>query len=142
MAPMTSSPPWDLDPQLAHDAAAVGDLPLSRVLVSRDASYPWLILVPRRPAAVELIDLTDADQAQVMREIAQVGRVLKAVTACDKLNIAAIGNVVAQLHIHVVARRRGDAAWPKPIWGAGPAHAYAPDALDRFIAMLRRDLEL
>jgi diadenosine tetraphosphate (Ap4A) HIT family hydrolase len=142
MAPMTSSPPWDLDPQLAHDAAAVGDLPLSRVLVSRDASYPWLILVPRRPAAVELIDLTDADQAQVMREIAQVGRVLKAVTACDKLNIAAIGNVVAQLHIHVVARRRGDAAWPKPFWGAGPAHAYAPDALDQFIAMLRRDLEL
>ena len=139
---MTSSPPWDLDPQLAHDAAAVGDLPLSRVLVSRDASYPWLILVPRRPAAVELIDLTDADQAQVMREIVQVGRVLKAVTACDKLNIAAIGNVVAQLHIHVVARRRGDAAWPKPIWGAGPAHAYAPDALDQFIAMLRRDLEL
>jgi diadenosine tetraphosphate (Ap4A) HIT family hydrolase len=142
MAPMTSSPPWDLDPQLERDTAAVGDLPLSRVLVSRDASYPWLILVPRRPAVVELIDLTDADQAQVMREIAQVGRVLKAVTACDKLNIAAIGNVVAQLHIHVVARRRGDAAWPKPIWGAGPAHAYAPDALDQFIGMLRRDLEL
>ena len=77
---MTSSPHWDLDPQLARDTAAVGDLPLSRVLVSRDASYPWLILVPRRPGAVELIDLTDADQAQVMREIAQVGRVLKAVT--------------------------------------------------------------
>jgi len=142
MAPMTSSPPWDLDPQLARDTATVGDLPLSRVLVSRDASYPWLILVPRRPAAVELIDLTDADQALVMREIAQAGRVLKAVTACDKLNIAAIGNVVAQLHIHVVARRRGDAAWPKPIWGAGPARAYAPDALDQFIATLRRDLEL
>jgi diadenosine tetraphosphate (Ap4A) HIT family hydrolase len=142
MAPMTSSPPWDLDPQLTRDTAGVGDLPLSRVLVSRDASYPWIILVPRRPAAVELIDLTDADQAQAMREIAQVGRVLKAVTSCDKLNIAAIGNVVAQLHIHVVARRRGDAAWPKPIWGAAPTRAYVPDALDPFIAALRRDLKL
>jgi len=139
---MTISPHWDLDPQLARDTAAVGDLPLSRVLVSRDASYPWIILVPRRPGAVEMFDLTDADQAQVMCEIAQAGRVLKAVTACDKLNIAAIGNVVAQLHIHVVARRREDAAWPKPIWGAGPAHTYRPDALDQFIARLRRDLSL
>ncbi len=139
---MTISPHWELDPQLAHDTATVGDLPLSRVLVNRDASYPWLILVPRRSSAIELIDLTGADQAQVMREIAQVGRVLKAVTACDKLNIAAIGNVVAQLHIHVVARRRGDAAWPKPIWGAGPARTYTPDVLDQFITVLRRDLGL
>jgi diadenosine tetraphosphate (Ap4A) HIT family hydrolase len=139
---MTASPSWELDPQLARDTAAVGDLPLSQVLVSRDGSYPWLILVPRRPGAIELIDLTDADQAQVMREIAQVGRVLKAVTACDKLNIAAIGNVVAQLHIHIVARRRGDAAWPKPIWGAVPARAYTSDALDKFITTLRRDLGL
>jgi diadenosine tetraphosphate (Ap4A) HIT family hydrolase len=68
--------------------------------------------------------------------------VLKAVTACDKLNIAAIGNVVAQLHIHVVARRCGDAAWPKPIWGAGPTRTYTPDVLDQFIAVLRRDLGL
>ena len=139
---MTTSPHWELDPQLARDTAAVGDLSVSRVLVSRDASYPWLILVPRRPGAVELIDLPDADQAQVMREIAQIGRALKAVTACDKLNIAAIGNVVAQLHVHIVARRRSDAAWPKPIWGAGPAREYAPDALDQFIAVLRRDLGL
>jgi diadenosine tetraphosphate (Ap4A) HIT family hydrolase len=139
---MTTLPHWELDPQLARDTAALGDLALSRVLVNRDASYPWLILVPRRPGAVELIDLPDADQIQVTREIAQVGRVLKAVTACDKLNIGAIGNVVAQLHIHIVARRRGDAAWPKPIWGAEPARAYAPDALDQFITVLRRDLEL
>jgi diadenosine tetraphosphate (Ap4A) HIT family hydrolase len=142
MEPMTPSPRWDLDPRLARDTATVGDLPLSRVLLSRDASYPWIILVPRRPGAVELIDLPDAEQAQVTREIAQVGRVLKSYTACDKLNIAAIGNVVAQLHIHIVARRRDDAAWPKPIWGAGFARAYAPDALDKFIATLRRDLEL
>ena len=139
---MTTSPHWELDPQLTRDTAKVGDLPLSRVLLSRDASYPWIILVPRRPGAVELIDLTDTDQAQVTREIAQVGRVLKAVTACDKLNIAAIGNVVAQLHIHVVARRRDDSAWPRPIWGAAPARTYVPDALDQFIATLRRDLAL
>jgi diadenosine tetraphosphate (Ap4A) HIT family hydrolase len=139
---MTTSPHWELDPQLARDTATIGDFPLSRALVSRDASYPWLILVPRRPGVVELMDLPDADQPQVMREIAHVGRVLKTVTASDKLNIAAIGNVVAQLHIHIVARRRGDAAWPKPIWGAGPAREYAPDALDQFIAVLRRDLGL
>jgi diadenosine tetraphosphate (Ap4A) HIT family hydrolase len=139
---MTTSPHWELDPQLARDTATVGNLPLSRVLVSRDASYPWLILVPRRAGAVELIDLPDADQAQVMREIAQVGRVLKTMTACDKLNIAAIGNMVAQLHIHLVARHRGDAAWPKPIWGAGSARTYAPDVLDQFITVLRRDLGL
>ena len=139
---MGTSPHWELDPQLTRDSATVGDLPLSRVLVSRDASYPWIILVPRRPGAVELIDLAETDQAQVTREIAQTGRVLRSLTACDKLNIAAIGNVVAQLHIHVVARRRGDAAWPKPIWGTGPARDYAPDALDHFIAVLRRELAL
>jgi diadenosine tetraphosphate (Ap4A) HIT family hydrolase len=139
---MTVSHQWELDPQLERDTGSVGDLPLSRVLASRDASYPWVILVPRQPAVVELIDLVDADQAQLTREIAQVARALKSLTHCDKLNIAAIGNVVAQLHIHVVARRRDDPAWPKPIWGAVPARPYTPGALDRFIASLRRELRL
>ena len=92
----------------------VGDLPLARVLVMNDANYPWLMLVPRHAGAVELIDLGDDQQAQLMDEIAMLSRVLKDVTACDKLNIAAIGNVVPQLHVHIVARRRDDAAWPKP----------------------------
>ena len=89
-----------------------------------DANYPWLLLVPRRAGAVEIIDLDEVEQAQLMTEIARVARALKDVTGCDKLNIAAIGNVVPQLHVHVVARRKGDAAWPKPVWGAVPPRPY------------------
>ena len=112
---------WSLDPQLERDTFALGDLPLSRVLLMNDANYPWLILVPRRPALVEIIDLAENEQAQLMAEIARASHALKAVTACDKLNVAAIGNVVAQLHVHIVARRQSDAAWPKPVWGHAPA---------------------
>jgi diadenosine tetraphosphate (Ap4A) HIT family hydrolase len=131
---------WSLHPQLAQDTVPVGDLALSRVLLAKDANYPWLILVPRRPALTEIIDLPESDQVQLLGEIDTVARALKAITACDKLNIAAIGNVVSQLHIHVVARRRSDAAWPKPVWGAMPAIAYTPAARAEFIAALRRDL--
>jgi diadenosine tetraphosphate (Ap4A) HIT family hydrolase len=92
--------------------------------------------VPRRPRVREIIDLSDADQAQLMIEIAMVSRALKAVTSCEKLNVAAIGNMVPQLHVHVVARLRGDPAWPKPIWGVLPARAYDPAARDRFVAAL------
>ena len=131
---------WSLHPQLAQDTVPVGDLPLCRVLLANDANYPWLILVPRRPALTEIIDLPESDQVQLLGEIDTVARALKAITACDKLNIAAIGNVVSQLHIHVVARRRSDAAWPKPVWGAMPAIAYTPAARAEFIAALRHDL--
>ena len=139
---MTSASDWSLHPQLQEDTAAVGDLPLSRLLVARDANYPWLLLVPRRPAVSEIIDLVDADQAQLFAEIAQASRALKAIAPCDKLNVAALGNVVPQLHVHVIARRTGDAAWPKPVWGAAPPKAYAPDELGRLIATLRRVLPL
>jgi len=128
--------PFALHPQLAHDTTPVGDLALARVLLMNDANYPWLILVPRRAGAVEIADLPDDDQVLLMREIAQASRALKAVSACDKLNVAAIGNVVPQLHVHVVARRRDDLAWPKPVWGVAPAMAYAPAARDALIARL------
>ena len=111
-------PPWSLHPQLAATRSTIGDLPLSRVLVINDANYPWLLLVPRRPGVSEIIDLDEVEQAQLMTEIARVARALKDVTACDKLNIAALGNVVPQLHVHVIARRTSDAAWPRPVWGA------------------------
>ena len=133
---------WSLDPQLARDTVALGDLPLSRVLLMNDANYPWLILVPRRPALVEVIDLEENEQVQLMAEVARAAQVLKAATACDKLNIAAIGNVVAQLHVHIVARRRGDTAWPKPVWGHSPARPYDEAAREQFAAKLRRGLEL
>ncbi len=132
-----SSFAWSLHPVLARDTVAVGDLPLCRVLAMNDANYPWVVLVPRRDGAAEIIDLDAAQRAQLMVEIARVSDALKGLTACDKLNVAAIGNVVPQLHVHVVARRRDDAAWPKPVWGAAPARPYGPAELGAFIDALR-----
>ena len=134
--------PWTLDPQLAADTVAVGDLPLSRLLLYSDANYPWLILAPRRAGAVELIDLDARERAQLMEEIAQVSAALRTVSQCHKLNVAALGNVVAQLHVHVIARFRGDAAWPGPVWGKAPARRYDPQQRDLSIARLRSELAL
>ena len=128
---------WSLHPQLARDAVPVGDLVLARVLAMNDANYPWVILVPRRGGAVEIIDLDATDRGRLMAEIAQVSAALKQLTACDKLNVAAIGNVVPQLHVHVVARRVGDTAWPKPVWGAAPPRPYTAADLQSFVAALR-----
>ena len=133
---------FTLHPQLAQDTVPVGDLPLSRVLLANDTNYPWLILVPRKPGLVELIDLEENEQVQLLAEIARTARTLKEVTACDKLNIAALGNQVAQLHVHVIARRKSDAAWPKPVWGAAKPSAYDPKMRDDLIGTLRRRLQI
>jgi diadenosine tetraphosphate (Ap4A) HIT family hydrolase len=142
--PMTAeaSASWTLDPRLARDSVALGDLPLSRLLLMDDANYPWLVLVPRRPRLVELIDLDDAGRTALMGEIAQASRALKAITACDKLNVAALGNTVRQLHVHVIARFPGDAAGPGPVWGVVPPRPYDAAARDRLAGALRRDLGL
>ncbi len=137
-----TNPPWSLHPQLAADTVPVGDLALTRVLLANDANYPWLILAPRRAGLVEIIDLEPNERAQLMAEIDAAARVLKAVTECEKLNIAALGNVVRQLHVHVIARRHSDAAWPKPVWGAAPPSAYVPAVRDGFIGALRRGLQI
>lgn len=133
---------FSLHPQLAHDTVPIGDLPLSRVLLANDANYPWTILVPRRPGLVEIIDLEENEQAQLLGEIARTAQALKRATECEKLNIAAIGNVVSQLHVHVVARRHSDAAWPKPVWGTVPAIAYNPAVREGLIGALRRALQI
>ena len=96
----------------------------------RDANYPWLVLVPRKAGATEIIDLDDNEQARLMQEIARASAALRATVPCDKLNVAALGNVVPQLHVHVIARRRDDAAWPKPVWGAVPTAEYAEGAAE------------
>ena len=127
---------WSLHPQLHADTLPVCDLALSRLLAMNDANYPWLILVPRRAGASEIIDL-GAEQSLLMDELALVSWALKDETRCDKLNVAAIGNMVPQLHIHIVARRKDDAAWPKPVWGAVPRRAYDADVLERFVAAIR-----
>jgi len=127
---------WSLHPQLAADTVAVCDLALSRLLAMNDADFPWLILVPRRAGASDMIDL-GGEQVLLMNEIAAVSRALKDETRCDKLNVAAIGNVVPQLHIHIVARRVGDPLWPKPVWGATAGRRYEPAALAAFAAAIR-----
>jgi diadenosine tetraphosphate (Ap4A) HIT family hydrolase len=132
-----SVPSWTLHPQLEADTVLVGELALSRLLLARDANFPWLILVPRCDAVSEIIDLDAPGQAELTREIAVVCLALKAVVPCDKLNVAALGNMVPQLHVHIIARRRGDPAWPKPIWGVVPARDYEPAAQDCLIAALR-----
>jgi diadenosine tetraphosphate (Ap4A) HIT family hydrolase len=133
---------WSLHSQLQKDTIDIGDLPLSRVLVIKDAHYPWLLLVPRRADAVEIIDLDEVAQAQLMTEVSRVARALKEITKCDKLNIAALGNVVPQLHVHVIARRTGDAAWPRPVWGVMPPLAHDPEEVQNFINALRRKIWL
>ncbi len=133
---------WSLHPQLKKDTIDIGDLPLSRVLVIKDANYPWLLLVPRREEVVEIIVLGEIEQAQLMTEISRVARALKDITKCDKLNIAALGNVVPQLHVHVIARRQNDAAWPRPVWGVVPPLAHDAEEVQRFISALRRKIWL
>jgi diadenosine tetraphosphate (Ap4A) HIT family hydrolase len=133
---------WTLHSTLERDTVPVGDLPLCRVLLINDANYPWLLLVPRRAGANEITDLEYIEQAQLMTEMTAAGRVLKELTGCDKINTAALGNVVPQLHVHVIARRRGDAAWPKPVWGAVPPVAYSNTELERVLSTLRERLSL
>ena len=133
---------WSLHPQLARDTAPVGDLALARVLAMNDANYPWVILVPRRAGVVEIIDLDEADRGRLMAEITQVSAALKQLTGCDKLNVAAIGNVVPQLHVHVVARRTSDAAWPRPVWGVMQPLPHDAEEVQTFISTLRRKIWL
>ena len=133
---------WSLHPQLAKDTVPVGELALSRVLLATDANYPWLILVPRLPALVELIDLEENAQIQLLSEVAAAARALKNITECEKLNIAALGNQVPQLHVHIIGRRHSDVAWPKPVWGAAAPTAYDPAVRDGFIGALRRALHV
>lgn len=127
-----------LDPQLAADTTPVLDLPLCTVRLSGDRTYPWLVLVPQRADCVELIDLGPDDRAILMEEIATASKVLKALTDAHKLNVAALGNSVAQLHVHVIARFPDDPAWPGPVWGKGPPLPW--DRLERadFTARLER----
>ncbi|MBA9067554.1 diadenosine tetraphosphate (Ap4A) HIT family hydrolase [Methylobacterium sp. RAS18] len=119
---------FPLDPRLAADTHAVGDLALCSVLLMDDARFPWLILVPRRPGLSELTDLTPEDASLAFEETRIAVRVMQALAQPDKVNVASLGNVVAQLHIHVVARFRSDPAWPGPVWGVGECKPYPPHA--------------
>jgi diadenosine tetraphosphate (Ap4A) HIT family hydrolase len=117
-------PDFELHPQLAADTFVLGDFALCRLLLMNDAHYPWFILVPRRPGAREIHELAEEDQYQLLRESTLLGRALMEAFRGDKLNVAALGNVVPQLHVHHIVRHTGDPAWPSPVWGRHPARPY------------------
>tara|TARA_R110000850_G_scaffold177735_1_gene303541 strand:+ start:112 stop:531 length:420 start_codon:yes stop_codon:yes gene_type:complete len=118
---------FELDERLAADTLPIADLPLSRVLLMNDARYPWVILVPRHASISEVFELSANDQQQLWREATQLGDAMKEALGGDKVNIAALGNVVSQLHVHVVIRRHSDATWPAPVWGNGSPKPYDLD---------------
>ena len=127
---------FTLDPRLAADSMHVTSLGLSELRLMKDARFPWLLLIPRRAGMAEIIDMEKPDRAHLFEEIVATMTALKAATRCDKLNVAALGNQVRQLHVHVIGRFTGDAAWPRPVWGTGAAVAYDEATRDRLIADL------
>ena len=131
---------WHLHPQLADDTHPVASWPLSELRLMDDANHPWLILVPRVADITEVTDLNAEAQTMLMREIDRAARVL-GVFRPHKLNVAALGNLVPQLHVHVIARYREDIAWPRPVWGTAAAKPYPPEALVDRMRVLRASID-
>jgi diadenosine tetraphosphate (Ap4A) HIT family hydrolase len=129
-----------LDIRLAVDSAPVLTLPLCDVRLMNDARFPWLIMVPQRMGKTDLFDLDPDDRRLLIEEIALVSRGLKTATDCHKINVAALGNMVRQLHVHVVARSLDDAAWPQPVWGVDKAVAYRPQERNCMVEAIRAAL--
>ena len=128
---------FELDGRLAADTFVLGSTSLSRVLLMDDARFPWLILVPERADVSEPFELSEADQEQLWQESMRLGGAMKAHFAADKINVAALGNQVAQLHVHHIARFHVDAAWPGPVWGVGRAVPYEAAAVEELMHELR-----
>ncbi len=138
MAKISNRDTYTLDPQLAADTLAAGVLDLCAVRVMNDRRFPWLVLVPRMAEASEIFQLPAAAQASLMNEISLVSQVLKTTTGCDKINLAAFGNMVPQLHIHVIARFKGDPAWPASAIGYAGKEPYGQSVAEKFIEKLCR----
>lgn len=132
---------FQLHERLAKDSYFVADLPLCTVRLMDDKRFPWLLLIPRVEGASEWMDLSREEQHALSDEIAIVSHILKALVTPDKLNIAALGNRVSQLHIHLIARYKTDAAWPDPVWGEGMAQSYSQDEREPFLYDLKTALE-
>ena len=129
-----------LHPRLEADTLFVADWTLSRVLAMNDVRFPWLVLVPHRAGLSEIHDLSAPDRAVLIEEVARASAALKSLTGAAKINVGALGNLVPQLHVHVVARNPGDPEWPGPVWGQGTAEPYEAAAQAAFIAQLRASL--
>lgn len=128
---------FELHPQLARDCLVLGKFPLCQLLLMKDANYPWFILVPERPRIAEIHQLEETDRSQLMRESCALSVAAVRGFCADKMNVAALGNVVPQLHLHHIVRYRTDPAWPAPVWGRLPAKPYTDGQLDRVIDILR-----
>ncbi|WP_323987450.1 HIT domain-containing protein [Pseudomonas canadensis] len=126
-----------LDQRLQQDTLVIGDFPLCRLLLSNDSNYPWFILVPRINAISEVFQLDVVDQQRLWQETTALAQLLNEGLAADKMNIGALGNVVSQLHVHVIVRKRDDAAWPAPVWGKQPAKPYTDQQVSAIRARLR-----
>jgi diadenosine tetraphosphate (Ap4A) HIT family hydrolase len=135
---MSGAGAFQLDARLADDSHPLLELALCEVRLMDDANYPWLVLVPRLAGARELTDLDAAQRAVLMEEIALAGRVLAATVRPYKLNVAALGNLVPQLHVHVIARFEDDPAWPAPVWGRAAARPYGAEALVARVTALQQ----
>jgi len=135
-----SSPRYELHPQLAADSHPVATLGLCDLRLMDDSNYPWLVLVPRLPEARELLDLDQAQRHVLTDEIDRATRALRDAFQPYKLNVAALGNLVPQLHVHVIARFENDPAWPSPVWGRVAARPYTPEALVERIALLQETI--
>jgi len=131
---------FTLDARLAADTLLIGDLPLSRALLMNDARYPWVILVPRRAGLIEITQLAASERAQLIEEAALAAGAISALAQVEKVNLGALGNIVRQLHVHLVGRRAGDAAWPGPVWGQGAAEPYQAPAGEARLGWLRTRL--
>lgn len=131
---------FELDEHLANDTEKVGDMPVCRVLLMKDARFPWSILAPRREGLVDFHDMTTADRREVMEEVARVSVALQKLTGATKMNVAALGNIVRQLHIHVVARFEHDDAWPRPVFGLGTPLPYGDGEAEACAAALKEAL--
>ena len=131
---------FTLHPTLAQDTVEIARLPLCRVLLMKDRRFPWLILVPEREGVREIHELSPEDRARLIEEIARAGEALQRLFEPDKLNVGALGNIVPQLHIHVVARAAGDDAWPGPVWGSDTAVPYSEDELEAIRGGLTAEL--
>lgn len=132
---------FELHPKLFADTVAVAEWPLCRVLLMNERTYPWLILVPGRTGIAEIGELDVADRALLIEEIARLSDIVRTRLSPDRINVAALGNVVPQLHVHVIARFKADPAWPRPVWGALPAAPFSDGELDRQAEQWRSLLE-
>ncbi|SFX49199.1 HIT family protein [Marinospirillum alkaliphilum] len=128
---------FELHPRLAADSLHLGDLPLCQLRLMNDQRFYWLLLIPRLADAIEVTDLNEQQYVQMWQEVRQLAEVIKPLTSADKLNVATLGNMVPQLHLHLIARFKSDAAWPGPIWGVGSAEHYT----DADISQLKSALQ-